>query len=142
IELWTELRDEARRNMQKELRAPIIGADVHGDAIAHAMRNARAAGIGHLTQFCARDFRNFTPPAGPPGTLLCNPPYGERIGTESELVDLYSSLGEVLRARWGGWRAYVFTGNPRLAARLGAPIEERALFNGKIPCRLLRFNLS
>ena len=88
------------------------------------------------------DFRNLPPP-GVPGTLLCNPPYGERIGTEAELVGLYSSLGEVLRERWRGWQAYVFTGNPRLAARLGmAPIAERALFNGKIPCRLLRFQLS
>ena len=142
VGMWTELRDEARRNMRKELSAPIVGADVRGDAIGHAIRNSRAAGIGHLIQFRVLDFRNLPPP-GVPGTLLCNPPYGERIGTEAELVGLYSSLGEVLRERWRGWQAYVFTGNPRLAARLGmAPIAERALFNGKIPCRLLRFQLS
>ena len=54
-----------------------------------------------------------------------------------------ADLGEVLRKRWGGWQAYVFTGNPNLAAQLGMkPAGQRALFNGKIPCRLLHFDLA
>ena len=54
-----------------------------------------AAGIGHLLQFARRDLDAFKPPDGPPGILLCNPPYGERIGEEKELVGLYRALGEV-----------------------------------------------
>jgi putative N6-adenine-specific DNA methylase len=152
IQLWTSLRDAARRGVGRALPAPILAADERGDAISFAINNARAAGIGHLLRFDKRDVRDFQPP--PPlspsilggdkggGVLLCNPPYGERIGEEKNLFALYRLLGEVFAQRCAGWTAYVFTGNPRLAAAIGlTPVAEIPLYNGKIPCRLLKFEL-
>jgi putative N6-adenine-specific DNA methylase len=142
VALWAALRDEARRGVGKRLAAPVVGSDVRGDAVAFSVSNARAAGIGHLVRFEVKDVRDFRPPDGPPGTILCNPPYGERIGEEKELKGLYRDLGQVLRERCGGWTACVFTGNPRLAAAIGLePAEQVPLFNGKIPCRLLKYSL-
>jgi putative N6-adenine-specific DNA methylase len=139
VRLWTELRDEARRGVRKKLDVPIIGSDVRRDAISFSISNARAAGIGRLAHFEHKDLRDFTPPAGPPGVLVCNPPYGERIGEEKELRGLYRMLGEVLRERCAGWKAFVFTGNAALAREIGMePSEQVPLFNGKIPCRLLK----
>jgi 23S rRNA G2445 N2-methylase RlmL len=75
------------------------------------------------------------------GTILCNPPYGERIGEEKELRGLYQTLGEVFREHCQVWTLCVFTGNPALAKYLGIkPVEQIPLFNGKIPCRLLKFS--
>jgi 23S rRNA (guanine2445-N2)-methyltransferase len=92
-----------------------------------------------MVPFARADVRDFRPPDGTPGTLVCNPPYGERIGDEDELRDLYETLGEVFR-RLPGWRTWVFTGNERLAARVGLPMAEQVpLFNGRIPCRLVRY---
>jgi putative N6-adenine-specific DNA methylase len=109
--------------------------------VALADGNARAAGIGHLLHFTRGDVRDFRPPEGPPGVILCNPPYGERLGEEKELRGLYALLGEVF-GRCPGWSAWVFTGNQRLARAIGLePAEEVPLFNGKIPCRLLRFDV-
>jgi putative N6-adenine-specific DNA methylase len=143
VELWTALRDEARRGVRKQLEAPIIGSDVRRDAIAFAEGNARAAGVGNLLHFEVKDVRDFRPPSGEPGVILCNPPYGERIGEEKELRGLYRTLGEVLRERCPGWTAFVFTGNANLARQIGlTPVEEVPLFNGKIPCRLLKFDLA
>ncbi len=140
VGLWAGLRDEARRGVLKALPAPVLGSDARSDAVAFATGNARAAGIGHLLKFERRDLRELRVPEGPPGVLLCNPPYGERLGEEKELRGLYRLLGEVLRERCAGWSAWVFTGNRRLAAEIGLPpAEEVNLFNGKIPCRLLRF---
>jgi putative N6-adenine-specific DNA methylase len=142
ITVWAELRDEARRGVLKRLAAPIIGSDARRDAVSFAKGNARAAGVGNLLHFEVKDVRDFCPPAGPPGVLICNPPYGERIGEEKELKGVYAALGEMLRERCVGWRAYVFTGNPALAAEIGMkPAEQVPLYNGKIPCRLLRFDL-
>jgi putative N6-adenine-specific DNA methylase len=140
VRLWTDLRDEARRGVLKALPAPILGSDIRGDAVAFSIDNARAAGIGHLLRFEKRDVRDFRPLDGPPGVILCNPPYGERLGEEKNLFGLYKLLGEVFAERCKRWTAYVFTGNPRLARAIGLkPDEEIPLFNGKIPCRLLKF---
>jgi putative N6-adenine-specific DNA methylase len=139
-ELWNELRDEGRRAVHKQLPAPILGSDVHGDAVAFAIKNARAAGVGHLLHFERKDVRDFRPPAGSPGTILCNPPYGERIGDETQLRLLYRTLGEIFREYCQGWTMCVFTGSAALAKHLGMKsVEQHPLYNGKIPCRLLRF---
>jgi len=140
VRLWTELRDEARRGVGKRLPAPVLGADIRKDAVGFARTNAAAAGVGHLLRFDLKDVRDFRPPDGPPGAILCNPPYGERIGEEQELKELYGTLGDVFRERCAGWQAFVFTGNATLARELGMkPTEQVHLFNGRIPCRLLRF---
>ena len=103
---------------------------------------ARAAGVGHLVRFEKKQLREARPPSDEPGTLVCNPPYGERIGEEKELRGLYRTLGEIFRQHCAGWTAYVFTGNTRLAGEIGLPPAEQVpLFNGKIPCRLLRFEM-
>jgi putative N6-adenine-specific DNA methylase len=140
VGLWTALRDEARRGVGKALPSLVRGSDLRGDAVSFAINNARAAGIGHLLRFEKRSLREFQPPEGTAGIIVCNPPYGERIGEEKELRGLYQMIGEVFRDRCPGWTLWVFTGNPRLADCLGMePAEQVPLYNGKIPCRLLRF---
>jgi putative N6-adenine-specific DNA methylase len=142
IKLWTALRDEARRGVFKKLPAPIIGSDIRKDAIAFSRSNARAAGVGHLVRFEVKDVGDFNPPLGPPGVILCNPPYGERIGEEKELRVVYQILGDVFRTRCASWIAFVFTGNASLARQIGLrPAAKIPLFNGKIPCQLMRFDL-
>jgi putative N6-adenine-specific DNA methylase len=142
VQLWTEVRDQARRGVGKILPQTIAGSDQRRDAIELAQRNARAAGIGHLLQFNVEDVRRFTPPEGPPGLLLCNPPYGERIGEEKELRSLYRALGELFGERCPGWNCCVLTGNERLARDIGLePTSTTPFYNGKIPCQLLRFDM-
>jgi len=140
VRLWTSIRDDARAGVRKQLDHPIIGSDVRSDAIEFGRTNARTAGVGNLLRFECRDLAEFRPPDGPSGTLICNPPYGERIGEEKDLRGLYRTLGKVIDEWLIGWNVWVFTGNPRLAGEIGiAPTESVALFNGRIPCRFLRF---
>src|SRR5262245_60550289 len=137
---WTAIRDSVRAGVGKSLRHAIIGVDQRRDVIEMARANARSAGIGNLVEFTVSSLCDFKPPDGPPGTLICNPPYGERIGQEKELVGLYRQLGTMIRERLGGWNVWVFTGNQRLANEIDLPrAEDVALFNGKIPCRFIRF---
>jgi putative N6-adenine-specific DNA methylase len=143
INLWLGLRDQARRGVRNELAAPILGSDLRRDAILFSRKNAKAAGVGHLIRFEVKDVRDFQRPPGPPGVILCNPPYGERVGEEQDLEGLYRTLGEVFVQRCRGWTAFVFTGNAHLARKINlAPTQQVPLFNGKIPCRLLRYDLS
>lgn len=139
VALWTRLRDEARRGVKKALPQPILGYDVRRDVVAHAQQNARTAGIGNLLRFAVRDVQDFQPPEGPPGVILCNPPYGERLGEEKDLVPLYQALGELIE-RCAGWKVFVFIGNAFLARKIAhKPLQVVELFNGKLPCRLMEF---
>jgi putative N6-adenine-specific DNA methylase len=141
--LWNAIRDEARRGVSKELPAVIRGSDVRRDAVEFARTNARAAGVGNLLHFERQDVTDAQPPDGPAGMVICNPPYGERIGDEKELVGLYRAMGEAFAAHWRGWRVFVFTANDALARKVGLPARTSTPFyNGKIPCRLWEFEQS
>lgn len=142
IGLWTALRDEARRQVLTRLPQPIWGHDQRRDAIEFCRGNARAAGIGNVLNFQVTALHDFRPPDGQPGVLVCNPPYGERLGEEKELKGLYKEMGRVFRDVCQGWRVFVFTGNAVLARQIDLkPVRQISLFNGKIPCRLLEFTV-
>ena len=62
-----------------------------------------------------------TPPEGPAGLVMVNPPYGARIGEGEGLRALYQTLGRVLRERFSGWRVGLVTSESRLAKATGLP---------------------
>lgn len=142
--LWNAIRDEARRGTLKELPAPIRGSDVHRDAIELAKQNARAAGIGHLVKFERLELGEASGEPGASATgagcLICNPPYGERLGDEDELIGLYRRIGDAARNRFPGWRLLVFTSNDRLARKVGLKVKgSTPFYNGKLECRLWEY---
>jgi 23S rRNA (guanine2445-N2)-methyltransferase / 23S rRNA (guanine2069-N7)-methyltransferase len=72
-----------------------------------------------------------------------NPPYGERLGEDSDLQKLYEQIGEKLKNDFLEWRAAIFTGNPELGKKMGLRARKHyALFNGAIPCQLLLFDVT
>jgi putative N6-adenine-specific DNA methylase len=75
--------------------------------------------------------------------VICNPPYGERIGEEKEWGPLYSTLGDVIRKHWPGWKLFVFTSNNQLARNVRLPVRGKTpFFNGKLQCHLWEFCLA
>jgi len=141
--LWQRLCAEARtRRGARESRRCIQGSDADADAVRGALANAAAAGFADWIHVEQRLLSAQRRPSGEPGLLVCNPPYGERIGADSELPSLYADLGRVLREEFGGWQAAVLTGNPPFARHLGVHAKRsHRVFNGPIECRLLRFDL-
>ncbi len=137
---WQALRDEAHR-LRRPAPAAIVGADRDPRALRVAQANAEqtpaAAGIHWVT----RSFATLNPPAAS-GTLVMNPPYGERLQDSSDLAELYRGIGDTLKQRWTGWRAWVLTGNLESAKRIGLKATCRIpLYNGPLDCRLLRYDL-
>ncbi|MDE2150505.1 MAG: bifunctional 23S rRNA (guanine(2069)-N(7))-methyltransferase RlmK/23S rRNA (guanine(2445)-N(2))-methyltransferase RlmL [Gammaproteobacteria bacterium] len=141
---WQTLLDQARRRRLAGLPGlggRLFGSDADPRAVAAARANADRAGLGELLCFELRDLLQATPPAAQ-GLLITNPPYGERLGGEGEVIKLLSLLGARLRQRFGGWRAAVFTARPDLAPRLGLRADSiHALDNGPISCKLLCFGI-
>jgi putative N6-adenine-specific DNA methylase len=119
----------------------IVGSDISAEAVAAARKNCEAAGVSRWVSFEVRDIADLPGQSGP-GVIICNPPYGERLGEAEELKPLYRRMGEVFKERFKGFTAHVLAGNPRLAKQIGLkPRARTQLFNGPIECQFLRFDL-
>jgi 23S rRNA (guanine2445-N2)-methyltransferase / 23S rRNA (guanine2069-N7)-methyltransferase len=142
--LWARLREEAlARRSARVARRCILGSDIDSEAVRMASANAAHAGVADWLHVEKRALGEVARPRAETGLIVANPPYGERIGAESGLPELYSELGAVLRDRFQGWRAAILTGNPPLARNLGIYAKRsHRVFNGTIECRLLRFDLN
>jgi 23S rRNA (guanine2445-N2)-methyltransferase / 23S rRNA (guanine2069-N7)-methyltransferase len=104
--------------------------------------NADKAGLLNHIRFEQRDALEARLIAAT-GLVATNPPYGERLGSESEIIKLYSLFGATLKNYFGGWRAAVFTSRPDLSPRLGLRASHmHTLFNGAIECKLLQFEMA
>jgi putative N6-adenine-specific DNA methylase len=139
--VWTELRAGAKRRTKNRLGSRIIATDISNAAIDAARRNARTAGVEHLIEFGRSDFTDTEIPEGG-GVLLMNPEYGERMGRNTDLEQVYRRIGDFLKQRCRGYRCYVFTGNADLAKKIGLRTSRKMpFFNGPIECRLLAYEL-
>ncbi|MBR9762987.1 MAG: class I SAM-dependent RNA methyltransferase [Rhodobacteraceae bacterium] len=97
------------------------GSDRNAGAVEMATRNAAAAGLSEAVHFHHRALSDLERPAGKPGLVIINPPYGARIGDRRQLFALYGRMGEVLRERFSGWRAAIVTSDGGLARASGLP---------------------
>ena len=141
--LWARVVEEAkaRRAATADKKIVLRGYDQDAGAVRAAIENVERARLRGFIHIERRDLAQLTRD-GDTGLLVTNPPYGERIGDQERLGALYALLGEKLREHFVGWKAAVFTGNPPLAKALGINAKRsHTLFNGRIECRLLRFEV-
>jgi len=139
--LWQQLLREAKNSQISELKAPIVGSDRDPDILEQARLNAQQCEVAEQVTFNQTELSQLEVPAKE-GIIICNPPYGERLGNTQELGDLYKLLGDVLKQRFKGWTAFVLTGNKELAKRVGLKASRRfPVYNGSIPCTLLKYEL-
>ncbi len=140
--IWnTELK--LARNMQslnKEL-PKIIGCEIDEMIANSASDNVRKAGLENYIEIINRPFQEFPLPTGL-GLLICNPPYGKRIGEENKLSNLYKQLGEYCKTQASGWNLWLLNGNPKLSKHLGLKASRRfQVNNGSIDCRWLNYQI-
>jgi 23S rRNA (guanine2445-N2)-methyltransferase / 23S rRNA (guanine2069-N7)-methyltransferase len=145
--LWSSLRDAAKARAEEGLRKlqPVFfGYDADPRVLNEARRNAQGAGLAGFIQLARQDIEHLHRPAGTTGGLVvCNPPYGERIGERNALPALYAQLGARLQSEFTGWRASIITLDDELGHALGLRAQKRyVLFNGALECRLLVFDLA
>lgn len=143
-ELWARLIEEAqaRRAATADARLVLRGFDQDPAAVRATIENIDRAKLRGFVHVERRDLAQLTRDGGATGLVITNPPYGERIGDQERLSSLYELLGQQLRAHFEGWKAAVFTGNPSLAKSIGINARRsHTLFNGRIECRLLRFDV-
>ena len=140
-DLWDQLLALEEAEEENSLKAPIAGSDRDPVIIEQAIANAQYSGLDCHVEFdcCELDWIE---PIADRGVLICNPPYGERLGDRQQLGEFYQNLGIILKERFKGWTAYVLSGNKQLTLALGLKSSRRIpIFNGTIPCQLLEYEL-
>jgi putative N6-adenine-specific DNA methylase len=91
------------------------GSDLDAGAIRMSRANAERAGVAGITEFQQLANEDLVAPVGPPGLVIVNPPYGERVGDKTRLRSLYRTLGQTLMTRFAGWRVGLVTDEASLA---------------------------
>ncbi|MEH1809179.1 THUMP domain-containing class I SAM-dependent RNA methyltransferase [Nostoc sp.] len=141
LSLLEELLQEAKDSQLDSLSAPIWGSDRDENIIEQAINNAQNCGVDNHVWFSQMELADVVAPADS-GILFCNPPYGERLGRDSDLGAFYKLLGDVLKQRFKGWTAFVLSGNKELSQSIGLKSSQRiAVYNGALPCQLMKYEL-
>ncbi|MDH4317643.1 MAG: bifunctional 23S rRNA (guanine(2069)-N(7))-methyltransferase RlmK/23S rRNA (guanine(2445)-N(2))-methyltransferase RlmL [Desulfobulbaceae bacterium] len=137
--LWQLLLDEAleRENAALDKDWPqLIGYDADTRAVSAARKNIKFAGYAERISIKNQQLAGLRCPSGK-GTILVNPPYGERLEEKEEVKYLYRCLGRKFHSEFGGWQLALFTSNPDLAHMAHPRWRETfKLFNGPIKCKL------
>jgi putative N6-adenine-specific DNA methylase len=150
---WTRFRERARSDAglssassaspARSSKLVLRGFDANAEANAGARENVRAAGFEDRIELATQRAEDFAPKRGWNAWIITNPPYGERVGEERDLVPLYQRFGRTLRENCAGYHAALFSGNPALTRALGiAPQRRIAWKNGAIDCECLLFDFS
>lgn len=137
---WDEVRRESATAIREMPEGLIRGSDSERQAVAAARSNLREIPGTRGIAVERKDFRDL--PGIPGATIICNPPYGIRIGDLEETRSLYRDLGDFLKQRCPGSTAYILCGNLDLIGAIGLkPARRFVLYNGPIECRLLKIEI-
>lgn len=138
---WDSIYQQAAAAELPKTALPIYGSDVSSTALLAARANLEAAGLEEVVTLKQINMLDVAPPA-PAGVLVTNPPYAVRIGEQEEMAQLYPKLGDLLKQKFGGWRACFFSADMRLAKLIRLSITRRIpLFNGALDCRLFVYDM-
>ena len=138
--IWRNEREEAR----SEITAPltkIFGSDIDPAMITLAKENAAKAGVANAVEFKTADAKKFISPIeNARGTIITNPPYGERLGDLTEARNLCKALGNNFKEAVPSWQMYIITSDELFERYFGRRADKkRVLYNGMIKCNLYQF---
>ena len=135
--IWKSAREEARDG-EHPTKFEVYASDIATPSVALTERNARAAGVSDMIKVFHTDCRKISAP-GRRATIVTNPPYGERMGSEREVEELYRTMGVHFRSL-APWQVYVITSHPYFERLYGKRADKvRKLYNGMIECRLYQY---
>lgn len=134
---WENARDEAR-SLVRETDFRAFAGDIDPECVRIASEAAKRAGVADIIDIKCADALTLES-GGVRGTIVTNPPYGERLLTVQETEDLYRKTGEHFRTL-EPWQVYVLTPNESFERLYGRRADKiRKLYNGMIPCYFYQF---
>jgi putative N6-adenine-specific DNA methylase len=137
-DLWTKAREEANDLLKRDIELRISGSDINEDVMSLARYHAKQAGVEnsiHLQRMDMADIKS----RYKYGFIVCNPPYGERLGEMEDVEKLYRQMGKTFKTL-DSWSYYIFTSHPNFEKLFGRKADKkRKLYNGRILCNYFQF---
>lgn len=135
--IWADAREEAE-SFKKDTKFEVYASDIDSQMVDLARANIRRADMGAYIKCFQRDATEIVK-AERRATIVCNPPYGERLSTEPEVAALYRSMG-ICFSRLAPWQIYILTSVPDFERLYGRRADKvRALYNGMIKCGFYQY---
>ncbi|WP_133406653.1 bifunctional 23S rRNA (guanine(2069)-N(7))-methyltransferase RlmK/23S rRNA (guanine(2445)-N(2))-methyltransferase RlmL [Parashewanella tropica] len=136
-DMWEGILKEAEARASRGINRcsfKFFGSDTDARVLSIAKRNAKSAGVSGLIEFTQADALEAIPPVET-GTLVTNPPYGERLGTKTNLLQLYYQIGAHLKQNFGGWKVAMLCSEIELLSALKLKADKQLkMYNGAIEC--------
>ncbi|MCR4925355.1 MAG: class I SAM-dependent RNA methyltransferase [Clostridiales bacterium] len=136
--VWREERERALDLITHDVTFEAFGSDIDDDALKIARANAGRAGVEARIHLKNADLKDFSPESEK-GTLICNPPYGERLLDIKQAEALYKIMGEKFISK-RGWSYSVISPDEEFEKCFGRKADKRRkLYNGMIKCQLYMY---
>lgn len=136
-ELWRQGREQAMDAIYHDRTYDIIGSDIDASCVELAEENAKKAGVDHTIQFQQKDACALRLNSRE-GTLICNPPYGERMMDEQTARRLLQNFGTV--ASRSPMKQYIISSDEKFEEFFGVKADKkRKLYNGMLRCNLFMY---
>jgi putative N6-adenine-specific DNA methylase len=139
--LWKKIETEAMHQMKPIEFLEIYGSDIDLRAVRVARHNLKVAGLEEVAKVMQSDFIKLEPPISE-GVLVTNPPYGQRLGEDEDLKEVYPLWASHMKASFGGWDTYFLTADLEMPKDMRLkPSKKTPLFNGALECRLFEIKM-
>jgi putative N6-adenine-specific DNA methylase len=137
-ELWKEAREEAKDKLLRKVPLPLIGQDIDAKVLRLAKKHAQDAGVSTDIDFKRDDVLELKKTRDY-GVIICNPPYGERLGDKSSAEAIYDDMADAFAA-FDTWSIYVLTSHPGFEHFFRKQADRRRkLYNGRIECTYYQY---
>ena len=145
-DLWNKIRLDAISKIKSPNgNIKLYGSDIDEMAIEAAKQNALSARVSSWIEWQVLDFTKFNHENAlhTQGIIVSNPPYGERLGSQTQLIPLYQSVGKVLKEYFKGFKAFILNSDSLLAKAIGLKaFNQYTLYNGTLACKLYCFAIN
>ena len=139
-DIYLNEKNKAKNKIINYEKLPtIIGCEINKKVFEQANVNISLAGLENYIELLNNDFLALQLSCTP-GIIICNPPYGKKLGDENELICLYEQMGIFLKNNFSGWEFWLLSGNPKLTKYLKMKSSLKIpVSNGGIDCRWINY---
>ncbi len=139
-DIYLKEKNKAKNKIINYEKLPtIIGCEINKKVFDQANVNISLAGLENYIELINKDFLELQLKCIP-GIIICNPPYGKKLGDENELISLYEQIGIYLKNNFSGWEFWLLSGNPKLTKYLKMKSSLKIpVSHGGIDCRWIKY---